>query len=192
MSQKLQTFISDTLPFAGTKAGQIASHFKEREILKNDYLLKEGKVCCDYLFLESGFMRAFAIDVEGNDITTAFYSGGQIVFEAASYFRRSPAKENIQALTDCVGWFITFDELQHLFHSMPEFREFGRMIIINGFVALKERMLSLISETAEDRYAHLIQSRPDIFQYAPLKTIASYLGVTDTSLSRIRREFANR
>ena len=63
------------------------------------------------------------------------------------------------------------------------------MILVKGFIALKERTLSLINQTAEERYASLMNSNPEIFQYAPLKTIASYLGITDTSLSRIRREY---
>jgi len=75
-----------------------------------------------------------------------------------------------------------------LFHSIPEFRDFGRSILVKGFASLKIRMLSMITETAEERYASLLHSNPEIFQYAPLKQIASYLGITDTSLSRIRKE----
>jgi hypothetical protein len=75
-----------------------------------------------------------------------------------------------------------------LFHSVPEFRDFGRSILVKGFASLKTRMLSMITETAEERYASLLQNNPDVFQYAPLKQIASYLGITDTSLSRIRKD----
>jgi CRP-like cAMP-binding protein len=115
---------------------------------------------------------------------------GQVVFEVTSFFNRVPSKENIQALTDCSGWFITYDQLNHFFHALPEFREFGRSILVKGFAALKTRMLSMITETAEERYAYLLQTAPELFQVVPLKYIASYLGITDTSLSRIRKEFA--
>ena len=89
-------------------------------------------------------------------------------------------------------WHLTFDELQEVFHAMPMFREFGRTILINSYGNLKQRMLSMHHQTAEERYAKLLQTNPDIFQHTSLKNIASYLGVTDTSLSRIRKEFARR
>lgn len=79
-----------------------------------------------------------------------------------------------------------------MFHSVPEFREFGRAILVKEFVTYKQRTLSMINKSAEERYAQLIQTNKDIFQYAQLKHIASYLGITDTSLSRVRREFATK
>lgn len=171
------------------KAGVIAGHFLQKIIPKNHFFLLEGNYCNEYLFLENGFMRAFAHDTEGKDVTTGFYSDNQVVFEVSSFFNRTVSKENIQALTDSEGWYISYEQLNMLFHSLPEFREFGRSILVNGFAALKNRVLSMITETAEERYAQLLKSNPEIFKFAPLKTIASYLGVTDTSLSRIRKEF---
>lgn len=156
---------------------------------RNDFYLKEGKVSNEYLFLNSGFMRAFAYDLNGNDVTTNFCSANQVVFEVSSFFNRTPSKENIQCLEDCTGWCITYEQLNMLFHKLPEFREFGRSVLVKGFAALKARMLSMITETAEERYANLVNNNPEIFQHAPLKYIASYLGITDTSLSRIRKEF---
>ncbi|MEO6631596.1 MAG: Crp/Fnr family transcriptional regulator, partial [Mucilaginibacter sp.] len=117
---------------------------------------------------------------------------GQIVFEVSSFFNRTRSKENIQALTDCEGWFISFEQLNNLFHDLPEFREFGRGVLVKAFAALKNRTLMMITETAEERYAFLLKTNPEIFQHAPLKNIASYLGITDTSLSRIRKEFSKK
>jgi len=137
-------------------------------------------------------MRAFAYDTDGNDITTNFYSSNQVVFEVSSFFTRTISKENVQAIVDCSGWFITFGQLNDLFHSLPEFREFGRAVLVQGFSSLKTRMLSMITETAEQRYDTLLQNNPEIFQHAALKHIASYLGITDTSLSRIRKELSKK
>jgi CRP-like cAMP-binding protein len=168
----------------------IASHFHEKVIAKNDHLLLEGKTSQEYMLLENGFMRAYSLNTGGNEVTTAFYSTGQPVFDVASFFMRMPSKENIQALSPCKGWVISFNDLNSLFHGIPEFREFGRGILVKGFASLKLRMQSMITETAEKRYATLLQANPEIFRQAPLKHIASYLGVTDTSLSRIRRELS--
>jgi CRP-like cAMP-binding protein len=171
---------------------QILNSFVDITISKGEYFLKEGQVSNTYMFLHEGFMRAYTYDLDANDITTNFYKQNQLVFEVSSFFKRDRSKENIQALTDCTGYALTYEELNNLFHAMPQFREFGRMILVKGFVALKERTLSLINESAEQRYANLLTNNPEIFQYAPLKTIASYLGITDTSLSRIRREFVKK
>jgi CRP-like cAMP-binding protein len=187
----IQLFYSSNL-VSFDKAGEIASHFSHKAIRKNEFFLAEGNYCNEYLFLEKGFMRAFAHDTEGNEVTTNFYSDNQVVFEVASFFQRTISKENIQALTDCEGWYITYEQLNMLFHSLPEFRIFGRSILVKGFAELKNRMLSMITETAEERYAHLLKTKPEIFHHAPLKTIASYLGITDTSLSRIRKEFSKK
>jgi CRP-like cAMP-binding protein len=125
-------------------------------------------------------MRSFAHDTGGNDITTNFHNSNQVVFEVSSFFNRTASKENIQALTDCSGWFITYQELNRLFHETQEFREFGRHILVKGFSALKNRMLSMITETAEERYTNLLKSNPEIFITAPLK-YRHLPRITDTS-----------
>ncbi|NCD68113.1 Crp/Fnr family transcriptional regulator [Mucilaginibacter agri] len=180
-----QLFHSTNLVSLST-ANTIADQFEHKQLLKNQYLLTAGKICDEYLFLEQGYMRAFAQNTAGEEVTTTFYVPGQMVFEVASFFNRTRSKENIQALTDCEGWFITFKQLNELFHTLPEFREFGRSVLVNSFASFKNRMLSAITETAEERYLSLLKSNPEILQHAPLKHIASYLGITDTSLSRIR------
>jgi CRP-like cAMP-binding protein len=184
----LQQFFESSGKVNANKAKEIAEYFEEKEIAKGNLFLKEGQVSNEYLVLENGFMRSYSFDPDGNEVTTAFHSASYPVFEVASFFNRIPSRENIQALTDCTGWFITYEQLNMLFHSIPEFRDFGRSILVRGFASLKTRMLSVITETAEERYVALLRSNPEIFQQAPLKQIASYLGITDTSLSRIRKE----
>jgi CRP-like cAMP-binding protein len=191
-NEALIEFFRNTNLVSLSVANEIAGQFTYKVIAKNQFLLTEGKVANEYLFLEKGYMRAFAHDTEGNEVTTGFYSPGQVVFEVSSFFNRSRSKENIQALTGCDGWFITYEQLNNLFHALPEFREFGRAILVKGFAGLKTRMLTMITETAEERYEQLLKTNPEIFQQASLKNIASYLGVTDTSLSRIRKELAKK
>ncbi|PWT71248.1 MAG: Crp/Fnr family transcriptional regulator [Bacteroidetes bacterium] len=190
--QPLVQFFTQTNLVSFQKAQEIASAFSHKELRKNEFLLKEGKISNQYFFLEHGFMRAFAFDTEGNDVTTNFFSDKQVVLEVSSFFNRTHSKENIQAIDDCTGWFITYEQLNDLFHSLPEFREFGRHILVTVLSALKSRMLSMITETAEQRYDALLKSNPEVFQHAQLRHIASYLGITDTSLSRIRKEYAKK
>lgn len=191
-SHRLVQFFTNSGLVSLKAAEEIADKFSPREIKKNEFLSRAGRIYDEYFFLEHGFIRSFAIDVEGNDVTTNFYSGGQVVFEVSSFFNRTISSENFQAIVDCEGWYITYDQLNHLFHSMHEFRDFGRSILVKGFSALKTRMLSMITATAEQRYDTLIKANPEIFKHAALKHIASYLGVTDTSLSRIRKEYGRK
>jgi CRP-like cAMP-binding protein len=191
-SQKLTQFLKSSNLVSQKAAEEIAGVFSTKELKRNEFLFKEGRVCNEYFFLENGFIRAFAYDTERNDVTTNFYSSGQVVFEVSSFFNRTLSKENYQAIVDCEGWYITYEQLNKLFHSLYEFREFGRAVLVKGFSSLKVRMLSLITETAEQRYDTLLKTNPEIFQHAPLKHIASYLGITDTSLSRIRKEYSKK
>lgn len=192
ISQKLIRLLQSTNLVTLQTAEEIASVFITKDIDKNQFLYKSGKICNEYFYLETGFMRAFAHDTAGNDITTNFYAANNLVFEVSSFFNRTVSKENVQATIDCTGWYITYEQLNNLFHSLPAFREFGRGVLVKGFASLKTRMLSMITETAEQRYDTLLKNNPEIFQHAALKQIASYLGVTDTSLSRIRKEFSKK
>jgi CRP-like cAMP-binding protein len=190
--QPLLEFIQNSIPdfkVSRENLGIIAEQFEAVEFAKHDYLLKEGKIS-GYFFLEEGFMRAFTFDAEGNEITTYFFTQGRVVFEPSSMFLHTPSSENIQAVTHCRGYLTNFCKLDHLFHSIPEFREFGRAMLVREFVAYKQHTLAMINKTAEERYASLIENGKEIFMHAQLKHIASFLGMTDTSLSRIRREFS--
>ena len=182
----------NSLPVSNELLETIANHFEERTISKNEIVLESGKISNEYFFLETGCMRAFTFDTEGNEVTTNFFSAPRFVFEPASFFLRIPSSESFQALSDCKIHSISFEKLNHLFHSIQEFREFGRGILVKEFAIFKQRTLGLINLSAEERYAALIRSNKEIFEFAQLKQIASYLGITDTSLSRIRREFSKK
>lgn len=157
---------------------------------KGEHILKTGTIADGYLVLESGLIRSYVIDFNGKDITTNFFTQGEIVIEVSSLFQRIPARENIEALTDCVGWKIDFQDFQQLFHSLEGFREWGRAWMANSLFEFKQRSVAMIADSATERYHKLMETKPEVFQHSSLKHIASYLGVTDTSLSRIRKETA--
>jgi CRP-like cAMP-binding protein len=188
----LTQFLNNWPQLNGAAIDAIALEFKQRDLKRGELLLQAGKVADEYLFLEQGFIRSYLFDTEGNEITMNFYSQNEMVFEVASFFQRSPSQENFEATTDCTGWVLTYERLNHLFHTLPEFRDFGRAILVKGFISFKLRTLAMINKTAEERYELLLKSNPTIFQHASLKHIASYLGVTDTSLSRIRKSLAGK
>lgn len=187
----LKNFIKETIPDIQLNENAldvISNQFEILELEKNDFLLKEGKIS-GYFFLVDGYLRAHTTDEEGKEITTAFYGPKRIIFEASSFFQHTPSKENIQALTPCKGYISNFEKLNVLFHSTSEFREFARAIIVKEFVSFKQQTIGRINKSAELRYQDLIENHKEIFEYAQLKHIASFLGITDTSLSRIRNQF---
>lgn len=155
---------------------------------KGEHILKTGTIADGYLVLESGLIRSYVIDYNGKDITTNFFVKNTLVIEVSSLFQRIPSQENIEALTDCVCWKIDFPIFQQLFHSMEGFSEWGRAWMSNSLFEFKQRSVSMITDSATERYHNLMQTKPEIFKHSSLKHVASYLGVTDTSLSRIRKE----
>lgn len=171
------------------KVAAIAARFHTSHLARGEHLLVAGEVNDRYLVVASGWLRSFTYDARGDEVTTGFTGPGQVVLDADSFFMRTPAKESIIALSDVAGHELSFQELNALFHEVAEFREMGRAILVRMLVGLKQRMLSMINLTAEERYALLVRTRPELFQHASLKHIASFLGVTGTSLSRIRKEF---
>ncbi len=168
----------------------IISKYQRIEFAKNEYLIKEDTVANYYYFLESGFARSYVTDLEGNDITTVFFSAEDIVIDWHSYFLKTKCRENTQAITPCVAWKITFENFMKLF-NIEAFREVGRTRLVNTYFDLKHHSVSIIADPSKDRYLNLLKSKPEIVQNVPLKLIATYLGITDTSLSRIRKEIAD-
>lgn len=190
--QGLKNYILRNLTFPDRTLDQVVEYFEELTITKNDFFLREGTVNDRYFFLQSGFMRAFTFDSKGNEITTNFYQRDSVVLEVSSFYLKTKSTESIQAVTDCTGYSITYDQLNMLLHAIPEFRAYGVAMLAKEYVLFKKRSLDLINLSGEARYENFISSNKEIFQHAQLKQIASYLNVTDTSLSRIRREFSKK
>ena len=186
----LQKYIVSVLPMPPAKAAFFADQFDPMELGKNDLLLKENRINKDTFVLESGFVRSYTFDQNGEEVTTNIFSAPCFVNDFLSFFKQEPTSENYQCLTACHLWTMNYEKVQNCFHTYPEFREFGRMMLVTNYSILHDRMLGMIRDSAETRYRRLLKLHPDIFQNIPLKIIASYLGVTDTSLSRIRKEIA--
>lgn len=169
---------------------KIIQSYQEIHVKKGDYFLREGKVANHYWFIQSGLVRSYAIDPSGKDISTNFYAGGDLLIDWPSFFMRQPIRENIQAITDCVCWQLDFNTFQNLFHSIEAFREQGRANLVKSYFTLKNHTISIIADQAKERYLKLIKEKPELSQNVSLKHLASYLGITDTSLSRLRKEIA--
>ncbi len=179
------------LNFTENELEVIISGYKKTTIKKGEFILKAGQVSDAYYFIVDGFIRSFVINYEGEEVTTNFFTNNNLILEESSFFLQMPSKEYIQALSDCVLYSKHIFVFNEHFNHFEKYRDWGRAHLVKNFFALKERSLAMITDTATDRYQSLLKNRPEVIQKAPLKQIASFLGITDTSLSRIRKELGN-
>lgn len=187
-------YVKSTIPHFYTNDEElhtITEQFEEMELEKGEFFLKQGKISGSLILLE-GQLRCYTFNENGDEVTTGFYQAPRLVFDVASFFQQQPSVENIIALSKVKGFYSNYGLVDKLFHEHAVWREFGRAMLVQEYVLFKNRTMRLINLSAEERYAHLMDTNPEIFQYAQLKHIASYLNITDTSLSRIRREFFKR
>jgi CRP-like cAMP-binding protein len=186
--EKLESYITKLLPIPLEKVKIVTENYDRKQVEKGSFLLKENKISDAIYFLESGCVRSYLFDKNGDDVTINIFMAPCFVSDFLSFFRQQHSQENIETLSHCDLWQMNYEQVQANFHNIPEFREFGRMMLVTNYAKLQERMIGMVKDTAETRYLKLLKQQPDIFQHVPLKVIASFLGITDTSLSRIRKE----
>jgi len=185
---KLREYLKDIRSMSDEKADLIATYFKNETLHKGTLVIQEGKTSRKSYFLESGIIRCYIIDLNGDEVTTRFFSAPDFLNDYLSFFEQKPSQENYELITDCVVNSINYDNVQYCFHQIPEFREWGRMLLTLNYTYINKRMISFHKETAQERYLNLTNSNPEIIEKVPLHIIASYLGITKYSLSRIRKE----
>ena len=177
------------LAYADFTAGQlneIARQFEFRFYRKNEYLLKEGGICDFWGFIQDGLVRSYSLKDDGGEHTIGCLLEGSFISESLSFIKRIPSTVNVHALEDTTLIFISFEKLQQLFLKYPDFESFARKLYEDRLASIKSRLLFRIQLNATDRYCHLLKIQPEIIKRVPLKYIASYLGITQVSLSRIR------
>lgn len=166
---------------------KLASVHEKVTFKKGDFILRKGEILNEYYILKKGLFRSFVYDYQGNDITIDFFAENDILIEVSSLFQRIPTQENIEALSDSVAYKIGFDDFQQLFHGLGSFSEWGRAWMSSSLFSFKNRSTLMRVESAKERYERLLKEKPTVGKTAPLKHIASYLGITDSTLSRIRK-----
>lgn len=169
---------------------EISKAHTKIEFKQGSMLLEIGKVAKAFYIIEQGLYRSFLYNYNGDETTTEFYCPQEVLIESFSLFQRTPSKENFQAITDAVVWKIEYDDFQHLLQRIEGLREWGRTWATSQLFIQKQRSINVLTMNATDRYLQLIKERPQIIKLSPLKYIASYLGITDTSLSRIRKDLS--
>jgi len=160
-----------------------------KRLRKRQYLLQEGDVCHANAFIAKGCMRLYRVGDNGAEHILKFGIEDWWMADYESYNEGTPSKNNIDALEDCELLMIAKPDMDELSETITSFRLFRERLDARSYDASQHRILSNISETAEERYANFIKKYPDIFNRVPLHMLASYLGLTRETLSRIRSNY---
>lgn len=161
---------------------------RHRTLEKGQYLLRAGEVCADMCFVEQGLLRGFYFHEE-REITNWMAIDGEFGTSFYSFITRTPATESIVALEPTQVVQIPYHELQQLYTTFPETERLGRILTESYYIKLDGRLLGMQFKTARERYDLLLATNPLLVQRAPLGYIASYLGITQETLSRIRAQY---
>jgi CRP-like cAMP-binding protein len=154
---------------------------------KNHTILKQGQVCNYLYFVDKGLLRLFYYR-DGKDITDYFATEQNIIGGIDSFFSRRPSEKIIETLEPCILTAISFDNLEKLYQKHHDLERVGRILSVSAFLSMQKRLFALQFHPAKQRYQELIENNPDILQRVPLGHIASYLGITQVTLSRIRSQ----
>jgi CRP-like cAMP-binding protein len=165
------------------------SQLKVKRLKKKQHLLQEGDICRYDYFVNKGCLRTYTIDEKGLEHILQFAIEYWWIGDMYSFLTQTPARYNIDALENSEVLCLEKNVLEDLYIKIPKFERFFRHLLQNAFVALQERINTSLSQTADEQYCTFIEKYPLMEKRLPLKQIASYLGITPESLSRIRSQY---
>ena len=166
-----------------------SSRLVRQEFPENHLLLETGQTEHHLSFVESGIVR-FYIPREENDLTFAFAFGNSFASAYDSFLSQQPAVYHVKTLTKTTLWRLPYSDLQSIYEETEVGNTIGRLASEELFLKKSRRELSLLYQTAEERYLNLFTEQPELIKQIPLKYIASYIGITPQALSRIRKRIS--
>jgi CRP-like cAMP-binding protein len=159
-----------------------------KDLSKMDYFIREGDVCKEVAFILSGTFRSFYISDKGEEITYCITFPNNFMTGYSSFITGQSTHENIQAITNVELLIIQKNEIDDLAMKNLNWTKFLKIIAEQQYIELEKRIFQLQKSDALQRYSDLIKNQPEYIQNIPLQYLASYLGITQRHLSRIRRE----
>ena len=185
MTAALKSFLGLYTDMPGDHLEEIAARFKQKKIKKNEYLLREGEICKDLVFVQDGCLRLYYIS-DDMEVSVWFAFKNNSAIELYSFISEKPTNYFLQAIEDSEIWYLPKTELNKLYIVYPKMQELMRNFWEDVVLNLIDRFTALQRDSAEQRYRNLL-AKPPYLQKIPQKYLASFIGVTPTSLSRIRK-----
>jgi CRP-like cAMP-binding protein len=183
----LSEFLKALVPFTKDELEDILRHFTKEMVAKNQNLVRQGEVSKTLYFIESGLGRSYYLNQSGKEITQWFFGSGKFMASADSFFQQCPSLYYIEILQDAVIYSISKEKLDELFDTYPKMEKLGRLVTTEMLTKVVNKLNAIQFQTAKERYEYMLAEFPDIAYQVPLGHIASYLGMTQETLSRIRK-----
>ena len=186
MDETLKEFFRTLAPFSDSELEAAGPRFNPGLFRKNEFFSKAGIISENIAFVLKGILRSFYL-IHGKETTTFFQTPGTVAVALKSFVQLEPAHENIQAVTDSEVISISRKDLYQLYDEDWKWQQVGRRVIEEYYIHLEQRMITLQALSAQERYQRFSSAFPEVIRSVPLHYIASYLGISPETLSRIRR-----
>jgi CRP/FNR family transcriptional regulator, anaerobic regulatory protein len=184
---ELEKYIQSYFGISQEDLAQVGALFKRQTLKKGDYFLKTGRVCDKLSFIQSGLLRIY-VQTSDKEVTQWISTKGYFVTDLASLIFNTPARWTIQALTDVEIYTIDKEDYNRIGKLIPKWYELEKLFIARCFTILEDRIFTHLSMSAEERYHFFFEQNKALFHQVPLQYIASMLGMTPETFSRIRKK----
>lgn len=186
MKKQLKDYIARTISIPDIEIETIASYFHPITVQKNEFLVLEGQVSQRIHFISSGCLRFFFTTEEGHEATRYIAFEDNFATALCSFISGTPSSEFLQAMEASEVLYLSHDDFNHLIATMPNFEKFYRHYLEKAYVNNSNKLMSLLTLNATERYRQLLQQNPKIVQRLPNKIVASYLNISQETLSRLK------
>ena len=187
MNTNLKKFLNRFANFSESELEEITSKFERKVVKKNTYVLRQGNICKDFIFVDKGCLRLYYVK-DGIEISVWFAFHPSSAIEVYSFISEMPSNYYLQAIEDSEVLYLPKTELKKIYQYQPKMQEMMRNFWEAVLLDLINRFTALETDSAEKRYLDLLNKQPDYLETIPQKYLASFIGVTPTSLSRIRKK----
>ena len=191
MFEFLHSKITENIEISEAEFDFAKTLFIPKKLRKKRFLFGEGDICKYTVFVEKGLLRSFTVDDKGGEHILQFSLAGWWSADLYSFLTGEPSPYYVEAVEDSELLLITKPSWDLLLKEVPAFERYFRILIQNNLIATQRRLIGSFSETAEEKYNRLLKEFPDIVQRVPQHMIASYIGITRETLSRIRSQIAS-
>jgi len=188
----INAYLARVLEVPLEKVNMCSLHYESRKVSKNQFLLEYGEICRNIYFVEKGLLKMYSIDKNGKEHIIQFAPESWLISDRSSLYFNEKSIYYIEAVEDSEVLFLHPDFFSRLVEQFPNSIEKSDIIAQKHIRSLQDRINSLLGETAEERYLKFIRMYPDLLLRVPQWMIASYLGITPESLSRVRKELARK
>lgn len=180
--------IENIVPVTKAMESAIRKKFVGQTYVKTEILQEAGNIVRTLYFIEKGLVRIFYHNSNGKDVTYGYYQEGDFVTIPESFYTQCPSKYHMEMLKDGLVYSISYADLHLLLKEFPQMQQLENKTLQNFLLKAGERIVALQFQTARQRYDTMMEKQPEIILRAPLGSIASYLGITQETLSRIRNK----